>query len=53
VRRENLSADELAEQARFLAAIDAGLADADAGRVHPHAFVVRTMKRRYRTRLGR
>jgi prevent-host-death family protein len=38
--------DELTEQARFVAAVRDGLADADAGRVQPHADVVRRMKAR-------
>jgi prevent-host-death family protein len=38
--------DELSEQARFVSAVTEGLADADAGRVHPHAKVVRRMKAR-------
>jgi prevent-host-death family protein len=45
--------DELAERASFLAAVDAGLADADAGRVHPHAEVVAEMNRRYAKRSSR
>lgn len=39
--------DELTEQARFVAAVEGGLADADAGRVHPHAKVARKMKGRF------
>ncbi|HVK72378.1 MAG TPA: type II toxin-antitoxin system Phd/YefM family antitoxin [Kofleriaceae bacterium] len=39
--------DELTERARFVAAVNEGLADADAGRVHAHAAVVRRMKARY------
>ena len=39
--------DELTEQARFVAAIGEGLADADAGRVHAHATVARRMKGRF------
>lgn len=38
--------DELTEQVRFLKAIDAGLADSAAGRVHSPALVVAHMKRR-------
>ena len=38
--------DDLSEQARFVSAVTEGLADADAGRVHPHAKVVRRMKAR-------
>jgi prevent-host-death family protein len=40
--------DELTEQARFVAAVEEGLADADAGRVHPQAEVARRMKGRFR-----
>ena len=39
--------DDLTEQARFVAAVQEGLSDADAGRVHSHADVVRKMKRRF------
>lgn len=39
--------DELTEQARFVAAVEEGLADADAGRVHSHASVERRMKTRF------
>jgi prevent-host-death family protein len=39
--------DELTEQTRFVAAIEEGLEDADAGRVHSHAVVARRMKGRY------
>jgi len=39
--------DDLTEQARFVAAVNEGLADAEAGRVHPHAAVVRRMKTRF------
>jgi prevent-host-death family protein len=39
--------DDLTEQARFVAAVNEGLADAEAGRVHPHAGVVRRMKTRF------
>jgi predicted transcriptional regulator len=42
--------DDLTELARFVAAVQEGLADADAGRVHRHADVVRRMKRRYSAR---
>ena len=38
--------DALSEQARFLAAVDAGLADAEAGRVHPHTEVVAKLTKR-------
>jgi prevent-host-death family protein len=39
--------DRLMERARFVSAVEDGLADADAGRIHPHADVVRRMKARY------
>ena len=42
--------DRLTEQARFVASVGQGLADADAGRVHTHASVVAEMKRRFRKR---
>lgn len=45
--------DQLSERARFLAAIDEGLADSDAGRVHSHAAVVAEMTKRRRTRSSR
>jgi prevent-host-death family protein len=38
--------DELTDRARFVSAVSEGLADADAGRVHLHAEVVRRMKGR-------
>jgi prevent-host-death family protein len=38
--------DELTEQVRFLKAVDAGLADSEAGRVRTHSQVVAHMKRR-------
>ena len=38
--------DDLTEQARWVAAVEEGLADADAGRVHPHVAVARKMKLR-------
>jgi prevent-host-death family protein len=40
--------DRLTERARFIEAIDAGLADSEAGRVHTHATVVAHMNRRGR-----
>jgi prevent-host-death family protein len=40
--------DRLSEQTRFVEAIDAGLADSEAGRVHTHAAVIARMKRRRR-----
>jgi predicted transcriptional regulator len=42
--------DELTERARFLAAVEEGLADADAGRGVPHAQVVREMRARFATK---
>jgi prevent-host-death family protein len=42
--------DALSERANFVAAIDAGLADSDAGRVQPHAAVVAEIKKRRRAR---
>jgi prevent-host-death family protein len=39
--------DELTEQARFAAAVGEGLADAEAGRAHAHADVVKRIKARY------
>jgi prevent-host-death family protein len=38
--------DELTEQLRLVGAIDAGLADAEAGRVHSQAQVIAHMKHR-------
>jgi predicted transcriptional regulator len=35
------------ERERFIAAIEAGLADVRAGRVHSHAEVVAEMRRRF------
>ena len=39
--------DELTEQARFVSAVGAGLADAEAGRVHSHSVVVSRLKARF------
>lgn len=39
--------DELTERARFVTAVDEGLQDADAGRVHAHADVKAEVSRRY------
>jgi prevent-host-death family protein len=39
--------DDLTEQARFVSAVNEGLADAEAGRVHSHAEVVKRMKARF------
>jgi prevent-host-death family protein len=38
--------DELTEQARFVSAVTAGLADADAGRVRSHGEVKKRLKAR-------
>lgn len=42
--------DALSERAQFRAAIDEGLADLQAGRVHSHAAVVAELKKRRRAR---
>lgn len=42
--------DRLTEQARFVAAVQEGLDDTAAGRVHSHRSVVGEMKRRFRGR---
>jgi predicted transcriptional regulator len=42
--------DELTERARFLEAVDAGLADSDADRVVSHDEVVERMQERARRR---
>jgi prevent-host-death family protein len=39
--------DVLTEQARFATAVNEGIDDADAGRVHTHASVGSRMKRRF------
>ncbi len=39
--------DELTERARFVAAVAEGLADSEAGRLHPHEEVVRRVRRRF------
>jgi prevent-host-death family protein len=41
------SFDRLTERARFLAAVEEGIADSDAGRVTDHAIVVAEMQKRY------
>ena len=41
------SYDELTERARLVAAVEEGVADADAGRVHTHAEVARRMQARF------
>jgi prevent-host-death family protein len=45
--------DELSSRAQFAAAIDEGLADSEAGRVHRHAAVVAEFKKRRRARAAR
>jgi prevent-host-death family protein len=45
--------DELSERARFLTAIDEGLADSEAGRAHSHAAVVAEMTKRRCARTSR
>ena len=42
-----LAFDELTEQARFLAAVNEGLEDAEASRVRPHTEVVKRMRARF------
>lgn len=42
--------DAVTEQARFVAAVDAGLADADAGRVHRSDAVLARVRQRHRPR---
>lgn len=39
--------DALSERARFLAAVEEGLADSEAGRTVPHAEVEAEMKKRF------
>lgn len=39
--------DEITEQTRLVVAIEEGLADADAGRVQPHAAVAHRMRSRF------
>ena len=41
--------DELSERTRFVAAVEEGLRDAEAGRLTDHATVVAEMRRRYRS----
>ena len=41
------SYDELTERARLVQAVEEGLADSQAGRVHSHDEVVRLMKARF------
>ena len=45
--------DRLMERARFVSAVEEGLADADAGRVHSHKDVVAALKERERMRARR
>ena len=42
--------DALTEQVRFVAAVNEGLAEADAGRLHSHHEVVTEVKARFRRR---
>ena len=42
--------DELTEKARFVEAVEAGLADAESGRTQTHKEALRRMKARYPTR---
>jgi prevent-host-death family protein len=44
--------DELTERVRFSEAVNAGLADSDAGRVLPHEVVVERMQKRAKQRRG-
>lgn len=39
--------DRLSERARFVSAVEEGLADADAGRLHDHDEVATRMKERF------
>jgi prevent-host-death family protein len=39
--------DELTDQSRFVSAVNAGLADAEADRVHSHAEVKKRLKARF------
>jgi prevent-host-death family protein len=45
--------DELSARARFVGAVDEGLADSEAGRVHTHAAVVAELKKLRRARAAR
>jgi prevent-host-death family protein len=45
--------DRLSERTRFVAAVEEGLADADAGRLRPHEEVVARMSERFRAKRGR
>jgi prevent-host-death family protein len=45
--------DALNERARFVAAVDEGLADSEAGRVHAHTAVVAELTKRRRARAAR
>ncbi len=44
--RSTRTYDELTERERFVAAVNEGMADAFAGRVHSHAEVKRRLQRR-------
>lgn len=54
LRAENIvpagELDRLSERARFVAAVEEGLADEEAGRVSSHADVAARMKARFRTK---
>jgi prevent-host-death family protein len=45
--------DRLCERARFVAAVEEGLADADAGRLTSHQEVVASMRARYGAKRSR
>jgi prevent-host-death family protein len=45
--------DRLNERARFVSAVEEGLADADAGRVRAHDEVAARMKERFRSKRSR
>ncbi len=44
--------DRLTEASRFVAAVEEGIADADAGRLRDHEEVAARMTKRYRTKSG-
>ncbi len=45
--------DRLSERARFVAAVEEGLADADAGQLRDHADVVSRMRTRFGEKRGK
>jgi prevent-host-death family protein len=45
--------DRLTERARFVSAVEEGLADADAGRVRDHDQVAARLKERFRSKRSR